>query len=150
MLDILSITVASTLSVLVGTTVPLVFAVIALAINEYTQFITASTLASLNKSLSIVDHFCLNQSSFNYLDDYLFSSDPNGLIQAKLLSLSYVIYCIGVFYLLGTAISIILWSHTAVNLETRIKSAYVLSVLNQDLSYYDLNPTTELTVYLIK
>lgn len=150
MLDILSIAVASVLSFLVGTTVPLVFGVIALAINEYAEFITAGTIL-LNLNDSTPAHFCINQSSImDPVSKYLLSEDPGHLIQAELLKLSYAIYCIGVFYLLGTGISIILWSSTAANVETRLKSAYVQAVLNQDLSYYDLNPTTELTVSLIE
>lgn len=145
------------LSFMAGTALPFIFVIIGFVITEFADFITADMLLSQLANGTVpsnvtIDHFCadeLFQDDSGFLT-YLSSDDPVGLLQGTLFTLSYGIAAIAAAYLLGILLSTILWSFTANNQEQRMKSEFIRAVLNQDISQYDLQVSTELSVHLIE
>ena len=139
---------------------PFIFVIIGLIITEFADFIIANTLSSsFNTTINITairsnitfDHFCADTLIDNDgFFDYISSSDPQSLLRRNMYSLSYGIAAIAVAYLLSISLSTIAWSLTATNQENKIKVKFIKAVLNQDISHYDLRPSTELSVHLIK
>ena len=154
-LDVLSILLGSLLSLIAGTALPTVFAILGLIITEFTDFATADSLSdSLSNTVSnetiSIEHFCINETNSDGFKEYLSSTDPGGLLQSNLYSLSYGVIAVGIAHLLGLLFSTILWSVVAANQGRKIKSKFMRAVLSQDISVSDVNPSTELTVHLIK
>ena len=158
------IILGSILSLIAGTALPFVYVTLGLVISAFADFIIADTILSSLEALyntTDIDISLLTNATFNHFcseeltadsgyTDYLLSDDPSSLLQNNLYTLSYGIVGISVAHLLGVLLSTILWSQTAINQEKRIKSKFIRAILNQDISHYDLRPSTELSVHLIE
>ena len=149
------------MSAMAGIALPMMFVMIGLAITEFADFVTANRLSSSGLNLITsngqialtnlsIDHFCFEEQDIEGFLGYLTSDNPSSMLQSNLYKLSYGILAIATGRLLGSLFSTILWSLTAIRQEKRIKSSFIRAVLNHDVSYYDLHPSTELSVLLIE
>ncbi len=142
------ITIGILSSSIAGMSFPLIMVVIGLAITQFTDYTVAERLTATDlTNSSSFDYFCPNAIDQGFID-YVKSNNPDRMLKDEMLKLTFGMLAIGSGYFISTFIAVVMWSISSINQEQRIKVAFMKSVLNQDISHYDMHPPTELPTLL--
>ena len=126
------------------------------------QFISYSLAGDLNltgnNSFSMFSANSSNGSSYfcdiaedqSSLFNYIVSDDPSNLLQMLVGSYSiyYVILASGL--LIASFLSIVFWNISAYRQTRRMRTAFFYSIMKQNIGWFDVNPSSELSTRLIE
>ena len=143
------ITIGILSSSIAGMSFPLIMVIIGLSITQFTDYTVAERLRAtpIDPTNITFDYFCPNAIDQGFVD-YVKSEDPNGMLKDEVLKLTFGMLAVGFGYFISTFVAVVMWSISSINQEGRIKIAFIKSVLNQDISHYDLHSPTELPTLL--
>ena len=131
----------SVCGVISGVGFPCFILIIGLFVDELIHY----RLALSQTNISSTGYYCIPNEK---LREYISVDDPDSMLYDNTTLLTiYVLVLVGM-YALSSVPSKVLWSYSALKQMDRLRIKFFRSLLLKDVTWYDLNPSTELHTYL--
>ena len=127
---------ATLLKVTSGFAIPCSILVASLSFDEFIYYQIAKN----------EEYFC-NQS-IKKLENYITTSAPDNFLENEVTRWMYYMFGIATIYVFSSIASHTLWSYSTLKITDRFRVSFLQSILSKDVTWYDLNPLTELSTYI--